>query len=166
MSAMTDGISGVVKMKRVYLIYDAALGTEQMARICPTAKAVGTTELKDYRLLFRGKHGTATASVEPMKGSTVPAMLWDLSPADEAALDRSVGCPAVCRKDTLTVAHSRKRVKATAYIMHEGCPLAAPSRYYYGLLLKGYREHGFDERTLATALGASKKEVGSDDSND
>ena len=166
MSAMTDGISGVVKMKRIYLTYDAALNTEQMARICPTAKAVGATELKDYRLLFRGKHGAAVASVEPMKGSAVPAMLWELSPADEAALDRSVGCPAVCRKETMTVAHNRKRVKATAYTMHEGYPLAAPSRFYHGLLLKGYREHGFDERVLAAALGASKKEVGSDDTND
>ena len=153
-------------MKRVYLTYDAALGTEQMARICPTARAVGAVELKDYRLLFRGKHGAAVAVVEPSKGSSVPAMLWELSPTNEAALDRSVDCPAVYRKDTLTVAHNRKRVKATAYIMHEGYPLAAPSRYYYGLLLKGYREHGFDERTLTAALGASVKEVGSDDSND
>lgn len=153
-------------MKRVYLTYDAALGTEQMARVCPTARAIGAVELKDYRLLFRGKHGAAVAAVEPLKGSVVPAMLWELSPADENALDQSVGCPAVYRKEVLTVTLSRKRVKATAYLPREGYPLAAPSRYYYGLLLKGYREHGFDERTLAAALGASTKEDASDDPND
>ncbi|MDO4564698.1 MAG: gamma-glutamylcyclotransferase family protein [Clostridia bacterium] len=153
-------------MKRIYMTYDAALGTERMMQICPTARVVGTVELKDYRLLFRGKHGAAVAAVEPLKGSTVPAMLWELSQADEDALDQSVGFPTVYRKEVLTVTLSRKRIKAAAYIMRDGYSLSAPSRYYYGLLLKGYREHGFDEKALATALGASAKEDGPDEPND
>ena len=153
-------------MKRIYMTYAAVLGSEQMARICPTAKPIGTAELKDYRLLFRGKHGMAVAALEPQKGASVPATLWELSPADESALDRSVGCPAVYQKESLTVTQGRKRVKATAYIMRDGHPTAAPSRHYYGLLLKGYREHSFDERKLAAALDASVKEDGSNDPND
>ena len=163
---MTEGRSKVVNMKRIYMTYAAVLGSEQMARICPTARPIGTAELKDYRLLFRGKHGTAVAALEPQKGASVPATLWELSPADESALDRSVGCPAVYQKESLTVTQGRKRVKATAYIIRDGYPTAAPRRHYYGLLLKGYREHGFDERKLAAALGASVKEDGSNDSED
>lgn len=163
---MTDGTSGVVNMKHIYMTYDAALGSEQMARICPTAKAIGTAELKDYRLLFRGRHGAAVAALEPQKGSSVPATLWELSPADESALDCGVGCPAVYQKETLTITQGRKRIKATAYIMRDGYPTAAPSRHYYGLLLKGYREYGFDERKLAAALDALVKEDGSNDPND
>lgn len=153
-------------MKRIYMTYAAVLGSEQMARICPTAKPIGTAELKDYRLLFRGRHGAAVAALEPQKGSSVPATLWELSPADESALDCGVGCPAVYQKETLTITQGRKRIKATAYIMRDGYPTAAPSRHYYGLLLKGYREYGFDERKLAAALDALVKEDGSNDPND
>jgi len=137
-----------------------------MAQICPTAKAVGATELKDYRLLFRGERAAAVATVEPQKGRSVPVMLWELSPADEIALDRSVGCPATFSKEVLTVTLNRRRVKAFTHILHDGYPSETPSRYYYGLLLKGYREHGFNERTLAAALEQSATGEVSHDSND
>ena len=75
-------------MNNFYLAYGSNLNLEQMAHRCPTAKVVGTTTLKDYALLFRGQHGGAVATVEPCKGSEVPCLVWEITPADEQALDR------------------------------------------------------------------------------
>ena len=75
--------------KTFYLAYGSNLNLEQMAHRCPTAKPVGPVVLKDYQLLFRGGHGSAVATVEPFKGKTVPCLLWEITPTDEAALS----CP-------------------------------------------------------------------------
>jgi hypothetical protein len=44
-------------------------------------------------LLFRGADGCAFATVEPKSGKNVPALLWLISSANEAALDRYEGLP-------------------------------------------------------------------------
>ena len=90
-------------------------------------------------------------------------MVWELTPADETTLDRSEGFPLRCRKETVTIALNRKRVKALAYILNEGVPLDLPSRHYYGLVSQGYRDASFDERVLASAIETSQKEAVADD---
>ena len=45
---------------KYYIAYGSNLNLEQMARRCPTAKVVGSTIFKNYRLVFRGgSHGPA-----------------------------------------------------------------------------------------------------------
>ena len=146
-------------MSSVYIAYGPNLNTAEMARQCPTAMRLGASELKDYRLVFRGKQGEAVANVEPLKGGRVPV----ITPADETALDRCEGFPLRCRKETVTIALNRKRVKAMAYILNDGVPLGLPSRHYYGLVSQGYRDASFDERVLASAIETSKKEAAADD---
>ena len=46
---------------KYYIAYGSNLNLEQMARRCPTAKVVGSTTLKNYRLMFRGGSHTAVA---------------------------------------------------------------------------------------------------------
>ncbi len=46
--------------ERLYIAYGSNLNLPQMGRRCPTAKVVGTSEIKNYELLFRG-----VATVEP-----------------------------------------------------------------------------------------------------
>ena len=150
-------------MSSVYIAYGPNLNTAEMARQCPTAMRLGASELKDYRLVFRGKQGEAVAKVEPLKGGRVPVMVWELTPDDETALDRCEGFPLRCRKETVTIALNRKRVKAMAYILNEGVPLGLPSRHYYGLVSQGYRDASFDERVLASAIEGSKNEAAVDD---
>ncbi len=62
-----------------------------MADRCPTAKVVGASQINDYRLLFRGAHAGAVATIEPFEGGNVPVLVWEITPTDEAALDRYEG---------------------------------------------------------------------------
>ena len=77
---------------KLYLAYGSNLNLEQMANRCPTAKVVGNSKINGYRLLFRGAHAGAVATIEPFKGESVPVLAWEITPADEAALDRYEGC--------------------------------------------------------------------------
>lgn len=46
---------------RRYIAYGSNLNRGQMALRCPDAKVVGTGEIKDYELLFRGNRNGAVA---------------------------------------------------------------------------------------------------------
>ena len=78
---------------RRYIAYGSNLNRAQMALRCPDAKVVGTGEIKDYELLFRGNRNGAVATVEPKKGESVPVLIWEISPRDEFNLDRYEGYP-------------------------------------------------------------------------
>ena len=78
---------------RLFAAYGTGVNRAEMAKHCPTAKLIGTTELKNYRIAFRGSKAGAVATIEKSKGGSVPALLWEISPQDEAALDRWIGVP-------------------------------------------------------------------------
>ena len=140
----------------LYLAYGSNLNLEQMAARCPTAKVAGAAILKDYRLLFCGRHSNAVATVKPQEGSNVPVLLWEITSADEAALDRYEGWPYLYRKESVAVTLDGKEVDAMAYIMNEGRPLGKPSCDYYNVILQGYRSAGFDVDILKQAVKNSK----------
>jgi len=150
--------------KKLYVAYGSNLNIKQMANRCPTARVVGTSTLKDWRLLFRGAHAGAVATVEPFKGGSVPVLVWELTSADEAALDRYEGWPFLYRKETVKVKLGGKNVKAMVYVMNEGRPLGQPSCYYYTTILEGYKDAGFDLDILRQAtIDSVEKEVPTDD---
>lgn len=140
----------------LYLAYGSNLNLEQMVARCPTAKIAGAATLEDYRLLFRGGRSNAVATVEPQEGGSVPVLLWEITPADEAALDRYEGWPYLYRKETVTVTLDGKPTGTMVYIMNEGRPLGKPSCYYYNIILQGYRSAGFDFDVLKQAVRDSK----------
>ena len=51
--------------KRYYIAYGSNLNVQQMRWRCPGARIIGTSELQDYRLLFKG---SKTGSEEGMHG--------------------------------------------------------------------------------------------------
>jgi len=137
--------------KKLYIAYGSNLNLSQMASRCPTAKVLGTSEMKGWRLLFRGAHAGAVATVEPFKGGSVPVLVWEITPADEAALDRYEGWPFLYRKENVKVKLNGKSVTAMVYIMNDGRPLGQPSCYYYSTILEGYKSAGFDVDILRKA---------------
>lgn len=141
----------------IYLAYGSNLNQTQMTDRCPTAKLLGASTLKDYQLLFRGGNGGAVATVEPLKGASVPVLLWEITPADEAALDRYEGWPFLYRKEAAKVKFGRKNIEAMVYIMNEGRPLGSPSCYYYSVILDGYKSADFDIGILKQAVVNSKE---------
>lgn len=139
------------KNNKLYIAYGSNLNLAQMADRCPTARVIGSTEMQGWQLLFRGSRTGAVATVEPKKGCRIPVLVWEITPADEAALDRYEGWPFLYRKETVKVKINGKTVKAMVYIMNEGRPPGQPSCYYYSVILEGYKEAGFDMDILRRA---------------
>ena len=71
---------------KMYVAYGSNMNVEQMSRRCPDAKVFGTGLLHGYKIVFRGR-SNGVANIEPAEGSTVPVVLWKISPSDEKALD-------------------------------------------------------------------------------
>jgi gamma-glutamylcyclotransferase (GGCT)/AIG2-like uncharacterized protein YtfP len=147
----------------LYVAYGSNLNLAQMAKRCPTAKVVGASELQDMRLLFRGARGGAVGTVEPYAGSRVPVLVWEITPADETALDRYEDYPSFYRKEYVEVELGGKTVIAMIYIMNEESPngsfnkLGQPGQDYYNVVLEGYKDAGFDEDILRQAAADSVK---------
>ena len=139
---------------RLFAAYGVGVNRAEMAKHCPTAKLIGTTELKNYRLAFRGSRAGALATIEKAKGSIVPALLWEISPQDEAALDRWIGVPELYRKATIKIRRDGSPLDALIYILISGKPQNKPSAFYYSTLLEGYRAAGFDADILKAAVQA------------
>ncbi len=137
-------------MKRYYIAYGSNLSEEQMARRCPTATIVGTTILKDWRLLFDGP-----ASIERKQGYQVPVLIWDIQPEDERSLDRYEGYPSYYRKEMLKVKVKGQIIDAMVYIMNTNKE-SQPGQFYYDVLDKGYERFGFNKKILEKALQESE----------
>jgi gamma-glutamylcyclotransferase (GGCT)/AIG2-like uncharacterized protein YtfP len=144
-----------MKFETLYIAYGSNLNLPQMAFRCPTAKVVGTSEIKDYELLFRGGRGSSVATVEPLKDSSVPVLLWKLKERDLQALDRYEGFPSFYRKEILPVELKGKTVPAMVYIMNDSHPMGSPSDYYLNTIFEGYQSAGFDTEILEQAVEKS-----------
>ena len=140
------------KGNKYYAAHGFFMNTVRMADRCPTAVNLGAGELKGYRLLFRGGHAEAVATVEPDKDTTVPVLVWEITLADEAALDIFEGFPARCRKETVKVKLDGKTVNAVLYITNEETPPGRPGAYHYESILEGYEAAGLDTDILRGAL--------------
>ena len=138
--------------KRLYIAYGSNLNLPQMAARCPTAKPVGTAELKDFELLFRGARHGGVATVEPKTGSAVPILVWSIKPKDEAALDRYEGFPNLYGKQMMEIDLDGKPVSAMVYVMTPGYDAAFPSKYYLNVIAEGYRTADFDTAVLDAAV--------------
>jgi len=137
---------------RLYAAYGVGLNRTEMAKHCPTAKLLGMSELKNYKLAFRGGNACAVATIEKTKGFSVPALLWEAPLQDEAALDRWIGEPDLYRKDTVKVRLNGAAMDAYVYILIGNKPQNKPSAFYYSTLLEGYRAAGFDAEILKAAV--------------
>ena len=147
------------KQEKLYIAYGSNLNLPQMARRCPTAKVVGKSLLRGWRLVFRGSPSSAVATVERMPRHSVPVLVWRLQPADERALDAYEGWPRLYRKETIRLTLKGRRVYAMIYIMNEDRhPYGAPSPQYFCTILTGYRSAGFDPQVLRQAAIRSMEE--------
>jgi len=137
---------------RVFAAYGVGLNRSEMVKHCPTAKPIGSTELKNFRLAFHGGNACAVATIEKAKGGRAPALLWEITPQDEAALDRWIGVPELYRKDTVKVRLNGTAMDAYVYILIGNKPPNKPSAFYYSTLLEGYKAAGFDTEILKAAV--------------
>ena len=142
-------------MNKLYIAYGSNLHLDKMAKRCPNAKIVGTSEIKDYKLTFRGEGDRSFATVEPCIGESVPILVWQITADDEKELDIYEEWPDLYRKEMMEIIVDEKTVDAMIYIMNEGRPLNQPSREYYSTILEGYKSAGFDVKYLDRAVDNS-----------
>lgn len=143
--------------ERLYLAYGSNLNLQQMENRCPTAKVVGKTFLRGWSLWFRGSGRNAVATIEHRRGFKIPALVWEIQPLDEAALDRYEGYPYLYHKETLRVTVDGHRRYAMVYIMNEEHRrYGTPSERYINIIRDGYEAAGFDKAVLDEAIRNSQ----------
>lgn len=143
-----------------YLAYGSNLNVEQMAYRCPDARIVGTAEIKDYRLLFKGSLTGSYLTIEKAKGFTVPVAVWEVSESDIKSLDRYEGYPSFYYKRQMVLPCSDgKRHRCFVYIMHEERLLGIPSMNYIQTCERGYNSFKFDKYKLYEAIEYSERKL-------
>lgn len=143
-------------MKRYYLAYGSNLNVRQMKERCPFAKIVGVTEIKNYRLMYKGSKTGSYLTIEKAKGYTVPVAVWETTDYDERRLDIYEGYPAFYYKTEMPIRfvdgkNKNRRARGYVYIMHENRRLGSPSEYYMNVCEEGYKYFGFDKEILDEA---------------
>lgn len=149
--------------KRYYIAYGSNLNIRQMRMRCPSARIIGTSEIPDYELIFKGSKTGSYLTIEPKKGSWVPVAAWEVSAEDEQALDRYEGFPTFYYKKEMLlpikgIRSGKIRSRNTfVYIMHEDRVLGVPSNFYMQTCLSGYKSFGFDPKFLHEAYDRSRE---------
>lgn len=152
--------------KRYYIAYGSNLNIRQMRMRCPSARIIGTSEIPDYELLFKGSKTGSYLTIEPKEGSRVPVAAWEVSAEDELALDRYEGFPTFYYKKELMlpikgIRSGKIRMRNTfVYIMHEDRPFGVPSNFYMQTCLSGYKSFRFDPQFLQKAYDRSREVEG------
>ena len=149
--------------KRYYIAYGSNLNIRQMRMRCPSARIIGTSEIPDYELLFKGSKTGSYLTIESKEGSRIPVAAWEVSAEDELALDRYEGFPTFYYKKELMlpikgIRSGKIRQRNTfVYIMHEDRPFGVPSNFYMQTCLSGYKRFGFDPKLLYEAYDRSRE---------
>ncbi|MGZ4512697.1 MAG: gamma-glutamylcyclotransferase family protein, partial [Mycobacterium sp.] len=98
-----------------YFAYGSNLCVAQMARRCPDAGNPRPATLADHDWLIN-QRGVAT--VEPLDGTHVHGVVWELSDRDLATLDSAEGAPVRYHRDRLTVHTGDGPADAWVYVDH------------------------------------------------
>ena len=144
--------------RKNYIAYGSNLNIDQMLMRCPTARVLGTSEIRDYELLYKGSKTGSYLTIEPKEGGRVPVAIWSVTEEDEQALDRYEGCPTFYYKTEmrLPVRSIRtgkvRNLTCFVYIMHEDRHVGLPTLTYVNTCLEGYRAFGFDRNLLYQAV--------------
>lgn len=130
--------------RHIYFAYGSNLCVQQMAQRCPDAIDPQPATLPDHDWLIN-ERGVAT--VEPLTGSQVHGVVWQLSDRDLATLDSAEGVPARYRRDRLTVHTAAGPSRAWIYIDHR-VESGPPRPGYLERILDGARHHGLPQRWI------------------
>lgn len=120
-----------------YFAYGSNLCAEQMVRRCPGARDPRPAVLADHAWLIN-ERGVAT--IEPLTGATVHGVLWRITDADLAVLDRAEGVPDRYSRQELEVRTADGPTAAWVYIDHR-VGAGAPRPGYLERVIGGAIHH-------------------------
>lgn len=113
-------------------------------------KGLGTAEIKDYELEFRG-----VATIVPSKGASVPVLIWELDNRDLPTLNKYEGYPSFYRQEKWPLKWTENLRRYG--ISDESWDNFSTESAVLQHDLQGYRENGLDEKYLQTALENSQQ---------
>lgn len=133
-------------MSRLYFAYGMNMDAGAMAQRCPAARFVGTARL-DAHCFGINRRGVST--VLRRSGQCVHGILWSLTAACEASLDRFEGVAAGhYGKHEIEVLAAEAARPALLYIGTD--PSGGPPRQpYFDTVRAAARRHGFPDDYLA-----------------
>lgn len=148
-----------MKNEKLYVAYGSNMNITQMRHRCRTAVAVAVGEVKDYRLRFYGRYGSAVATIEKAKGSSVPVLVWKIRPRDEKSLDIYEGYPHLYHKETIDININGEQYSGMVYIMNENSAFSYshPSPFYVRIIEEGYKDCGLEPQILYDAISKNCK---------
>lgn len=138
--------------KKFYIAYGSNLNMRQMAWRCPDAKPLYKGYLTDYELFYAGSKSGNYATIRKKEGAITPVGIWEISEADEKALDRYEGYPVFYYKDTIKLRINGEVIKAIVYIMRKDAIEGLPTGSYISTIRQGYRDFGLDEKYITESL--------------
>ncbi len=139
----------------LYVAYGSNINVKQMNERCLNPKLLGSANLEDFSLTFKGKvKGVAT--IEEQKGSVVPTLIWKLDQLNESALDMYEGFPRAYRKENINFKLDGLDYEGIVYLNNSDNYMT-PANEYYGKILKGYEDAGFDINILNNAVKEVKE---------
>lgn len=131
-----------------YFAYASNMDLEQMARRCAGAVLAGVAMLPGRRFIVtREGYG----SVVPDSAGTVHGVAWQLTEADERALDAYEGVPEGLYRKEMELVHPRAQAKpleALVYVARERAR-GTPQPGYMEAVVRAARWHGFPAAYLA-----------------
>jgi len=141
----------------LYFAYGSNLDRDQMLGRCPRATVVGRATLPGFRLMFAGhspSRGGAVATVARDADGQVQGVLYVLTEADLAELDRCEGVPFTYDRVLKIVVDDRgRRRRAQVYrLAPDLAEPALPGPRYFGLIARAYARLGFDRGPLTHAV--------------
>ena len=123
-----------------------------MADRCPNANFLGSSILKDWKLIFK-----SVATIEKEVGKEVPVGIFQITDECEKALDIYEDYPQLYKKKELDVILSGTQVTAMTYIMVGKYGIAPPSRKYFNVISEGYKNCSLNSAFLLEAQEYSIK---------
>ena len=145
-------------MAKFYIAYGSNLNIAQMRIRCPHARFIGVSELRNYRLAFKGHSHGAFLTIEHYEGGRVPVVVWAVSNGDIKMLNQYEGYPDFYYTEEMEVPVDGRMLNAFVYIMAGKRHFGLPSDMYFETCLDGYKDFHLDENILWDAYALSKEE--------
>ena len=137
----------------LYFAFGSNLYHKQMKKRCKDSVYIKCYVLKNYRLFFRNNFlGGGVADIEKRKNSKVLGALYKISKKDEKKLDIYEDFPKTYVKRYFKISGK----KIMFYYMPKKTKYNKPSKRYLNLIIKGYRDCGWDKKILLKTIDSLK----------
>ena len=130
----------------LYFAYGSNLNHFQMKRRCKDSIFLKKINLSNFTLTFRSKY--RAADIEHKKNSIVPGALFEISKRDEKKLDVYEDYPTLYRKYYFNYYGK----KVMTYTMVKKSIFKFPTKRYFNIVRKGYKDCSLNDNFLKNAL--------------